>query len=121
MAYAYINYHTHRANWQYPKTSGSHQATRKRRQRGSPNLAPFYEDPIRETIERFEAAGSPVITDEQRKYHNFATYCVHGLPNTAPDGFKIPFSDGHTRRLSQLTSEPGKNWRWCGGRRLILN
>ena len=69
MAYAYINYHTHRANWQYPKTSGSHQATRKRRQRGSPNLAPFYEGPIRETIERFEAAGSPVVTDgEQRKY-----------------------------------------------------
>ncbi len=46
------------------------------------NLAPFYEDAIPETIERFEAAGSPVVTDgEQRKYHNFATYCVHGLPN----------------------------------------
>ena len=29
----------------------------------------IYEDPIRETIERFEAAGSPVVTDgEQRKY-----------------------------------------------------
>ena len=86
------------------------------------NLAPFYEDAIRDTVERFEATGSPVITDgDQRKYHKFATYCVHGLPNTVPDGFKIPFSDGHTRRLSQLTSEPGKNWRWCGGRRLILN
>jgi 5-methyltetrahydropteroyltriglutamate--homocysteine methyltransferase len=72
-----------------------------------PNLAPFYEDAIRDTIERFEATGSPVVTDgEQRKYHNFATYCVHGLPNTAPDGFKIPFSDGHTRRLSRLTSGP---------------
>src|SRR3979411_1995968 len=72
-----------------------------------PNLAPFDEDAIRETVERFEATGSPVVTDgEQRKYHNFATYCVHGLPNTALDGFKIPFSDGHTRRLSRLTRGP---------------
>src|SRR6202171_2580520 len=72
-----------------------------------PDLAPLYEDAIRDTIERFEATGSPVVTDgEQRKYHNFATYCVHGLPNTAPDGFTIAFSDGHMRRLSRLTSGP---------------
>src|ERR1700732_3775997 len=72
-----------------------------------PNLDSLYEDAIRNTIERFEATGSPVVTDgEQRKYHNFCTYCVHGLPNTAPDGFKIPFSDGHTRRLSRLTRGP---------------
>jgi 5-methyltetrahydropteroyltriglutamate--homocysteine methyltransferase len=79
-----------------------------------PNLAPFYEDAIRDTIERFEATGSPVITDgEQRKYHNFATYCVHGLPNTAPGGFKISFSDGHTRRLSRLTSGPFRYRRYA--------
>jgi 5-methyltetrahydropteroyltriglutamate--homocysteine methyltransferase len=72
-----------------------------------PALAPLYEDAIRDTIERFEATGSPIVTDgEQRKYHNFATYSVHGLPNTAPDGFKIPFADGHTRRLSRLTRGP---------------
>ena len=72
-----------------------------------PSLEPFYEEAIRETIERFEATGSPVITDgEQRKYHNFATYCVEGLPNTAPDGFKLPFAAGHTRRLPQLTGGP---------------
>src|SRR5467141_4502751 len=72
-----------------------------------PNLAPLYEDAIRDTIERFEATGSPVVTDgEKRKYHNFAKYSVHGLANTAPDGFTIPFSDGHTRRLSRLTSGP---------------
>lgn len=58
-----------------------------------PSLEPLYEEAIRDTIECFEASGSPVITDgEQRKYHNFWTYCVHGLPNTAPDGFKIPFA-----------------------------
>src|SRR6266851_2168481 len=72
-----------------------------------PELALLYEDAIRDTIKRFEATGSPVITDgEQKKYHNFATYCIHGLPNTAPDGFTIPFRDGHTRRLSRLTSGP---------------
>jgi 5-methyltetrahydropteroyltriglutamate--homocysteine methyltransferase len=79
-----------------------------------PNLVPLYEDAIRDTIERFEATGSPVVTDgEQRKYHNFATYCVHGLPNTAPDGFTIPFSDGHTRRLSRLTRGPFRYTRYA--------
>src|SRR5437867_7517586 len=79
-----------------------------------PNLAPLYEDAIRDTIERFEATGSPVVTDgEQRKYHNFATYCVHGLPNTAPDGFTIPFSDGHTRRMSRLTRGPFRYRRYA--------
>jgi 5-methyltetrahydropteroyltriglutamate--homocysteine methyltransferase len=79
-----------------------------------PNLAPLYEDAVRVTIERFEATGSPVVTDgEQRKYHNFCTYPIHGLSNTAPDGFKIPFSDGHTRRLSRLTSGPFRYRRYA--------
>jgi len=79
-----------------------------------PNLAPLYEDAVRDTIERFEATGSPVVTDgEQRKFHNFCTYSVHGLPNTAPDGFKIPFSDGHTRRLSRLTRGPFRYRRYA--------
>src|SRR6202795_254451 len=73
----------------------------------APTLEPLYEEAIRGTIERFEATGSPVITDgEQRKYHNFWTYSVQGLPNTAPDGFKIPFSAGHVRRMLRLTSGP---------------
>jgi 5-methyltetrahydropteroyltriglutamate--homocysteine methyltransferase len=77
-----------------------------------PNLARFYEDAVRDTIERFEATGSPVVTDgEQRKFHNFCTYSVYELPNTAPDGFKIPFSDGHTRRLPRLTRGPFRNRR----------
>jgi 5-methyltetrahydropteroyltriglutamate--homocysteine methyltransferase len=72
-----------------------------------PALDPLYEEAIRDTIERFEATGSPMITDgEQRKYHNFWTYCVHGLPNTAPDGFKIPFAAGHVRRMLRLTGGP---------------
>ncbi len=72
-----------------------------------PALDPLYEAAIRDTIERFEATGSPVITDgEQRKYQNFWTYSVHGLANTAPDGFRIPFSAGHTRRMPRLTAGP---------------
>ncbi len=72
-----------------------------------PKLDPLYEDAIRDTIQQFEATGSPVITDgEQRKYHNFWTYAVHGLANTAPEGFKIPFSAGHVRRMPRLTAGP---------------
>src|SRR3989440_2408498 len=79
-----------------------------------PDFAPLYEDAIRDTIELFEATGSPVVTDgEQRKHHNFATYCVYGLPNMAPDGFQIPFSDGHTRRLPRLTRGPFRYRRYA--------
>jgi 5-methyltetrahydropteroyltriglutamate--homocysteine methyltransferase len=40
------------------------------------------------------------------KYHNFWTYPVHGLPNTNPEGFLIPFAAGHTRRMPRLTHGP---------------
>ena len=72
-----------------------------------PALDTLYDDAVRDTIREFEATGSPVITDgEQRKYHNFWTYSVHGLPNTAPDGFKVPFAAGHVRRMLRLTDGP---------------
>src|SRR4051812_12812467 len=79
-----------------------------------PKLDALYEDAVRDTVKRFEATRSPVITDgEQRKYHNFWTYCVHGLPNTPPEGFKIPFSAGHTRRMPRLTSGPFRYRRYA--------
>src|SRR5579872_7632101 len=72
-----------------------------------PRIQDLCEEALRDTIQRFEATGSPIITDgEQRKYHNFWTYSVHGLPNTAPDGFKIPFSAGHVRRMPRLKNGP---------------
>jgi 5-methyltetrahydropteroyltriglutamate--homocysteine methyltransferase len=72
-----------------------------------PRLDPLYDQAIQDTIQQFEATGSPVITDgEQRKYHNFWTYSVDGLANTTPDGFKIPFSAGHTRRMPRLSRGP---------------
>jgi 5-methyltetrahydropteroyltriglutamate--homocysteine methyltransferase len=79
-----------------------------------PELEPLFDRAIRDTIERFEATGSPVITDgEQRKYHNFWTYSVHGLANTAPDGFTIPFAAGHSRRMPRLTSGPFRYKRYA--------
>jgi 5-methyltetrahydropteroyltriglutamate--homocysteine methyltransferase len=79
-----------------------------------PNTDPQYEAAVKDTIERFEATGSPVITDgEQRKYDNFWTYSVHGLSNTAPDGFKIPFAAGHTRRMPRLTRGPFRYKRYA--------
>src|SRR5258705_176006 len=79
-----------------------------------PALDLLYEDAIRDTIDRFEATGSPIITDgEQRKYHNFWTYCVDGLANTAPDGFRIPFAAGHTRRMPRLTAGPFRYRRYA--------
>jgi 5-methyltetrahydropteroyltriglutamate--homocysteine methyltransferase len=79
-----------------------------------PNLDPMYEAAVRDTIERLEATGSPVVTDgEQRKFQNFWTYSVHGLSNTAPDGFPIPFAAGHTRRMPRLTAGPFRYKRYA--------
>jgi 5-methyltetrahydropteroyltriglutamate--homocysteine methyltransferase len=79
-----------------------------------PRLDPLYDEAVRETIQQLEATGSPVITDgEQRKYHNFWTYSVHGLANTAPDGFRIPFAAGHVRRMPRLTAGPFRYKRYA--------
>lgn len=79
-----------------------------------PALEELYAQAIRDTIERFEATDSPIVTDgEQRKYHNFWTYSVDGLKNTTPDGFKIPFKAGHTRRMPRLASGPFRYKRYA--------
>jgi 5-methyltetrahydropteroyltriglutamate--homocysteine methyltransferase len=61
---------------------------------------------LRDTIERFEATGSPVISDGEQTKSSFVTYPLDGLANLAPDGAVIPFADGHTRQLPKLTSGP---------------
>jgi 5-methyltetrahydropteroyltriglutamate--homocysteine methyltransferase len=61
---------------------------------------------IRDTIQRFEATGSPVITDGEQTKPSFATYPIHGLETLAPGGVTIPFADGHTRQLPLLTAGP---------------
>jgi 5-methyltetrahydropteroyltriglutamate--homocysteine methyltransferase len=61
---------------------------------------------VRDTIERFEATGSAVITDGEQTKPSFATYPIHGLTNLASDGVVIPFADGHVRQLPRLTAGP---------------
>jgi 5-methyltetrahydropteroyltriglutamate--homocysteine methyltransferase len=79
-----------------------------------PRLEPQYDAAIEDTVRRFEATESPVITDgEQRKYHNFWTYSVEGLENTGPDGFRIPFAAGHVRRMPRLVSGPFRYKRYA--------
>lgn len=69
-------------------------------------LQPLYDRAIRDTIKRFEATGSPIITDGEQTKPSFATYPIHGLETLAPDGVTIPFADGHTRQLPRLTVGP---------------
>jgi 5-methyltetrahydropteroyltriglutamate--homocysteine methyltransferase len=61
---------------------------------------------VRDTIERLEATGSPVITDGEQRKPSFVTYPIHGLTNLAPGGVTIPFADGHTRQLPTITAGP---------------
>jgi 5-methyltetrahydropteroyltriglutamate--homocysteine methyltransferase len=65
-----------------------------------------YAEALRETIQRLEENGSPVLTDGEQTKPSFATYPLSGLKNLAPDGVVIPFADGHTRQLPRLTAGP---------------
>ncbi len=70
---------------------------------------------LRETIELFEATGSPVITDGEQSKPSFATYPVQGCPNIGPGGVTIPFADGHTRQLPRLTAGPFRYATYASG------
>jgi 5-methyltetrahydropteroyltriglutamate--homocysteine methyltransferase len=65
-----------------------------------------YDAALRDTIERLEQTGSPVLTDGEQAKPSFATYPLSGLTNLASDGVVIPFADGHQRQLPRLTSGP---------------
>jgi 5-methyltetrahydropteroyltriglutamate--homocysteine methyltransferase len=69
-------------------------------------LRELQDEAVRDTVERFEATGSPVISDGEQAKSSFVTYPLEGLTNLAPDGAVIPFADGHTRQLPRLTSGP---------------
>lgn len=71
---------------------------------------------VRDSIERAEATGSPIISDGEQRWSSFATYPITdtlagtGLAdNLAPGGqyFAI-FADGHSRQLPKLTGGPFK-------------
>jgi len=61
---------------------------------------------LADTIKRFEATGSPVITDGEQSKPSFATYPISGSKQLDPNGVIIPFADGHTRQLPSITGGP---------------
>lgn len=69
-------------------------------------LDALFDAAVRDTIERFQATGSPVITDGEQSKPSFATYPVAGLPQLAPAGVVITFADGHVRQLPKLAAGP---------------
>ncbi len=76
-------------------------------------LEALYDTAILDTIRRFEATGSPVVTDGEQSKPSFVTYPIDGLSNLASDGATIPFADGHTRQLPRLTDGPFRYQRYA--------
>jgi 5-methyltetrahydropteroyltriglutamate--homocysteine methyltransferase len=70
------------------------------------DLLSRYDSAVQDTIARFEATGSPVVTDGEQSKDSFVTYPIHGLTNIAADGIPIPFADGHIRQFPRLTAGP---------------
>ncbi|WP_396627560.1 cobalamin-independent methionine synthase II family protein [Luteitalea sp.] len=79
-------------------------------------VRPLVEAAVQDTIARFEATGSPVITDgEQGKFLGFWTYPVQGSGNLGSDGFVLTFDAGHRhdRRMPALTRGPLRYQRYA--------
>lgn len=77
-------------------------------------LDALFDKIVSETIKKFEATGSPVVSDGEQTKSSFATYPLDGLDNIAPDGIVITFEDGHTRQLPRLTKGPFKYATYAG-------
>ncbi|WP_456248441.1 cobalamin-independent methionine synthase II family protein [Longispora urticae] len=70
----------------------------------SEDLTVLSDKALRDTIERLEATGSPVVTDGEQTKPSFATYPVGAQFDG--EGIVLPFADGHTRQLPRLVSGP---------------
>lgn len=81
---------------------------------GRDDLEKLQDAAVKDSIERFEATGSPIISDGEQRWSSFATYPVTdtlggtGLaPGLAPDGqFFAIFADGHGRQLPRIERGP---------------
>ena len=69
-------------------------------------LAAMQERALSDTLQRFAATGSPVITDGEQTKSSFATYPLDGSDQIAPGGMRIDFADGHHRQLPMLQKGP---------------
>ncbi len=77
-------------------------------------LDALFDEAVGETIARFEATGSPVVSDGEQTKSSFVTYPLEGLDNIAPDGIILSFEDGHRRQLPRLTRGPFKYAKYAG-------
>ena len=82
---------------------------------GKDELAEQQEAAVRDSIERFEATGSPIISDGEQRWSSFATYPITdtltgtGLAPTltlAGGQYFAIFADGHNRPLPRLARGP---------------
>lgn len=73
---------------------------------GPDDLEALFDEAVADTVQRFEATGSTVITDGEQRKQSFATYPVAGLSDLAGGGVTIPFEDGHSRQLPLITGGP---------------
>ena len=69
-------------------------------------LDALFDEAVADTVRRFEATGSPIVTDGEQTKPSFATYPLDGVTTLSPDGVVIPFEDGHTRQLPIITEGP---------------
>ncbi|MEJ7891746.1 MAG: hypothetical protein WKF94_03815 [Solirubrobacteraceae bacterium] len=78
------------------------------------DLAALQDEAVKESIEKVEATGSPIVSDGEQRWSSFATYPIAetlagtGLAdNFAADGqFFAIFADGHGRQLPRITGGP---------------
>ena len=81
---------------------------------GKDELEQLQEAAVKDSIERAEATGAPIVSDGEQRRSSFATYPIAdtlagtGLaPGLAPGGqFFAIFADGHGRQLPKLVSGP---------------
>ncbi len=82
---------------------------------GKEELAEQQEAAVRDSIERYEATGSPIISDGEQRWSSFATYPITdtltgtGLAPTltlAGGQYFAIFADGHNRPLPRLARGP---------------
>lgn len=81
---------------------------------GEQELGELQDAAAKESIERFEATGSPIVSDGEQRWSSFATYPIAttlagtGLaPSLGPGGqFFAIFADGHGRQLPKLERGP---------------
>jgi 5-methyltetrahydropteroyltriglutamate--homocysteine methyltransferase len=65
---------------------------------------------VRDTIARFEAVGSKVITDGEQAKESFEVYPIHYLTSIAAGRIPIPFADDrHSLRLLTALAASGKH------------